>query len=176
MTCLGITGGMRSTPTFALEIMLIMPPLRLFIKQDARQVANILLGNGCSDVPNFGHTEVLTRMTDETPLLLAPREKFVNIFDRKLSVDFPTREDLSRECIDLVAPHELFFFTDGSLCGGRAGAGVFSDIFNVRVSYALGSHATIFQSEVYAILACSEYCISGGIVNRAISICYFAGL
>jgi hypothetical protein len=36
----------------------------------------------------------------------------------------------------------------------------------------LGSHATIFQSEVYAILACSLYCISEGIVNRAVLICY----
>jgi hypothetical protein len=63
---------------------------------------------------------------------------------------------------------ESFFFTDGSVCRGRAGAGVFSDILNVRESYALGSHATVFQSEVYSILACSEYCISEGIVNRAI--------
>jgi hypothetical protein len=34
-----------------------------------------------------------------------------------------------------------------------------------------GSNATVFQSKVYAILACSEYCMSEGIVNRAISIC-----
>jgi hypothetical protein len=43
-----------------------------------------------------------------------------------------------------------------------------SDILNVRV---LGSYATVFQSEVYAVLACSEYCLSEGIVNRAVSIC-----
>jgi hypothetical protein len=54
---------------------------------------------------------------------------------------------------------------------GRTGAGVFSDILNVRESYTLGSHATVFQSEAYAILPCSEYCISEGIVNRAVSIC-----
>jgi hypothetical protein len=79
----------------------------------------------------------------------------LNIFDRKFSVDFPTREDwsTSTECVELVAPDELVFFNDGSLCGGRADVGVF------------------FQTEVYAILACSEYCISKGIVNRAISIC-----
>jgi hypothetical protein len=103
-------------------------------------------------MPNFGHSEVLNRMTDETPLLLAPKDKFVtlNIFDTKFSVDLPTREDWSTECVDMVAPDGLVFFTDGSLCGGRAGAGVFSDILNVRVSYALCSHATAFQSEVYA--------------------------
>jgi hypothetical protein len=61
-------------------------------------------------------------------------------------VDLPTREDWSTECVDLVALDGLVFFTDGSLCGGRAVVGVFSDILNVRVSYALGSHATVFQS------------------------------
>jgi hypothetical protein len=57
-------------------------------------------------VPNFGHSEALIRMTDETPLLLAPRDKVVtlNIFGGKFSVDFSTRED------------GLVFFTDGSLC------------------------------------------------------------
>jgi hypothetical protein len=96
----------------------------------------------------------------------------LNIFDIKFSVDFSTREDWSTECVDLVAPDGLVFFTDGSLCEGKAGAGVFSDILNVRESYALGSHATVFQSEVYAFLACSEYCISEGTVNRAISSCF----
>jgi hypothetical protein len=77
----------------------------------------------------------------------------LDIFGRKFSVDFPTRADWSTECVDLVAPDGLVFFTDGSICEGRAGAGVFSDILNARESYALGSHATVFQSEVYAILA-----------------------
>jgi hypothetical protein len=43
MTSLGITDGMRSTPVSALEVMLMVPPLHLFIKQEARQVANRLL-------------------------------------------------------------------------------------------------------------------------------------
>jgi hypothetical protein len=89
------------------------------------------------------------------PLLLPPRDKFVThtIFGRKFSVDFRTREDWSTECVDLVAPDGLVFFAGGSLCETRAGAGVFSDILNVRESYAAGSHATVFQYEIYAILA-----------------------
>jgi hypothetical protein len=50
MTCLRISGGMRSTLTSALKAMLMLPPLHLFIKQEARQAANRLLGNGCSYV------------------------------------------------------------------------------------------------------------------------------
>jgi hypothetical protein len=125
-------------------------------------VANRLLGNGCFYVSNFRHSKVLIIMNDRAPLLLAPRYKFVtlNIFDRNFSVDFPARgEYWSTECVDLVAPDGLIFLLT---------AGVFSDILNGRESYALGS--TVFQSEVYAILASSEYCISEGIVNRTIGL------
>jgi hypothetical protein len=69
------------------------------------------------EVPNFGHLEVLIRMTDETPLLLAPWDKFVtpNVFDRKFSVDFPAREDWPTECVDLVVPDGLVFFAGAEL-------------------------------------------------------------
>jgi hypothetical protein len=77
MTCLEITGGMRLTPTSTLEAILMLPPLYLLIKQEARQAANGLLGNGCSYVLNFGHSEVFIKITDEMPLLLAPRDKFI---------------------------------------------------------------------------------------------------
>jgi hypothetical protein len=50
-------------------------------------------------------------------------------------------EDWSTECVDLVALDGLVFFTDGSLCGEKAGAVVLSNILNVRESFALGSHA-----------------------------------
>jgi hypothetical protein len=85
-------------------------------------------------VPNFGHSEVLIKMTDGMPILLAPRDKYMtlNIFDRKLSVDFSMIENWSTECVDLITPDGLVFYTDGSLCGSTAGAGVFSDILNVR--------------------------------------------
>jgi hypothetical protein len=69
-------------------------------------------------VPNFGHSEVLIKITDEMSLLLASRDKFValNIFGRIFSVVIPTRQDWSTECVDLVAPDGLVFFTDGSFC------------------------------------------------------------
>jgi hypothetical protein len=69
-----------------IEAMLMLPPLHLFIKQKARQAANRLLGNGYSCVLNFGHSEVLIKMTDEMALLLASSDKFVtlNVFDKKI--------------------------------------------------------------------------------------------
>jgi hypothetical protein len=77
----------------ALEVMLMLPPLHLLINQEARQAAN-RLRNGCSYGPKFWHSDVFIGITDETPLLLSPRDNFVtlNLFDRKFSVDFPTKE------------------------------------------------------------------------------------
>jgi hypothetical protein len=90
-------------------------------------------------------------MTDEVPLSLALRDKFVII--NKFSVDFPSREDWSRGFVDLVASNQLIFFN---------GTSVFSDFLNDGESYALCFHAKVFQPEVYAF---------EGIVNGAISIC-----
>jgi hypothetical protein len=78
--------------------------LKRLCQQETRQAANRLLGNGCCYVPNFGHSEVSIKMTDEMPLLLAPSNKFVtlNIFGRKFSVDFPTSDDWCTECVVLI--------------------------------------------------------------------------
>jgi hypothetical protein len=96
-------------------------------------------------VQNFGHSEVLIRMTDKTPLLLDLKEKFVtlNIYSiGKNSVHFPTREGYSAECVDLVAPDGLIFFTDGFICGCRAGRRR-----NFRESYALDSMLQSFNQK-----------------------------
>jgi hypothetical protein len=42
---------------------------------------------------------------------------------------------------------------------GRAGFGLFSEELDLKASSAFGTFATVFQAEVYAILACSDYCL-----------------
>jgi hypothetical protein len=103
-------------------------------------------------------------MTDEWPSLLAPGNKIVPIiaFRRGFLVELPPRSSWL-ENVGNFAIRWCDFLTDGSLCEGRAGGGVFSDTLDIRESYALGSLATVFQTEVYAILACSDYCRSANI-------------
>jgi hypothetical protein len=87
----------------------MLQPLHLFIIQEARQAKKWVLYE-----PNFGHSEVLIKMTGEMHLLLTSRSKFVtlNILGRKFSVVFHTREGWSRECVDLATPDEPIFFTE----------------------------------------------------------------
>jgi hypothetical protein len=55
----------------------------------------------------------------------------------------------SQETSEILPSDGVIFYTDGSLCEDKAGAGVFLDTLDIRESYALGSPATIFQAEVY---------------------------
>ena len=50
----------------------------------------------------------------------------------------------------------LAWYTDESRTVEGTGAGVYGQSVNRRLSIPLGKHATVFQAEVYAILACVE--------------------
>jgi ribonuclease HI len=62
-------------------------------------------------------------------------------------------------------------YTDGSLFEGRAGFGYFSEELNLKAFFALETFATVFQAEVYAIMACSDYCLWECITDKTICIC-----
>jgi hypothetical protein len=48
----------------------------------------------------------------------------------------------------------LVWYTDGSKTAEGTGAEVYGQSVNRRLSIPLGKHATVFQAEVYVILAC----------------------
>jgi hypothetical protein len=112
-------------------------------------------------------------MTDEWPSFLAPGDKigFIIALGRGFLVELPPRSSwLSQETSEIWPSDGVIFYTDGSLCEGRAGAGVFSDILDIRESYALGSLATVFLTEVYAILVCSAYCRSANMHKKFVGL------
>jgi len=50
---------------------------------------------------------------------------------------------------------ELVWFTVGSKVTEGTGAGVYGQLVGGRLSFSLGRYATVFQAELYAILACA---------------------
>jgi hypothetical protein len=105
----------------------MLPPLGIYIEGEARQVTYTLNCSGEFTRERFGHSEFFEKMTDE----------FIIAFGRGFLVEFPPRSFwLSQETSEIL--DGVIFYTDVSLCGSRAGAGVFSDTLDINESYALG--------------------------------------
>ena len=65
----------------------------------------------------------------------------------------------------------LVWFTDGSRTAEVTGAGVYGQSVNRRLSIPLGKHATVFQAEVYAIIACAQENEAQEKPEKYVSIC-----
>jgi hypothetical protein len=77
LVCINITGSMHSTKTAALEVILMLPFLGIYIEGEARQATYRLNCSGEFTRARFGHLEVFEKMTNEWPSLLAPGDKIV---------------------------------------------------------------------------------------------------
>src|ERR1700744_6072038 len=67
LACLSITEAMTSTPTASLEILLSLPPLDLFVKQEAEFIVYILYksGNWIARDRSFGHAGILSGLKEK---------------------------------------------------------------------------------------------------------------
>ena len=65
-----------------------------------------------------------------------------------------TGEDWTKGTGALPAVKGLVCFTDGSKMRVQTGAGVYGQSVGRRLSFSLGRYVTVFQVEIYAILAC----------------------
>ena len=65
----------------------------------------------------------------------------------------------------------LVWFTDGSKMKEWAGAGVYGQSVGMRLSFSLGRYATVFQTEIYALLACVHEIESQNRPEKYVSIC-----
>jgi len=74
--------------------------------------------------------------------------------DPKYRVTMLTREEWTREPGTPPAVKGLVWFTDGYRTEEGTGVGVYGQSVDRRLSISLGKHATVFQAELYVILAC----------------------
>jgi hypothetical protein len=123
-------------------------------------------------MPNFGHSEVLNRMTDETPLLLAPKDKFVtlNIFDTVFCRFAYKRGLVYGMCWYGCTRWTRFLYWWISLRGQSWCRRI---LWHFECQGIICLMLSCYSLSIRSIrfLACSEYCILEGIVNREISMC-----
>jgi ribonuclease HI len=92
-------------------------------------------------------------------------------FEPKYRVPMLTREDWTKGTGAPPIIKGLIWFSDGSRMKGGTRAGVYGQSVGRRLSFSLGRHATVFQAEIYAILACTYEIQFQNRMEKYISIC-----
>ncbi|KAJ8945002.1 hypothetical protein NQ318_010204 [Aromia moschata] len=88
----------------------------------------------------------------------------------KLGIQIPSRDDWDNTN-NTICQNGIIWFTDGSKIGDKAGAGVYGKTTRTKLSFALGSYASVFQAEIYAILACGMEILKTAPKRRTIQKC-----
>jgi hypothetical protein len=82
------------------------------------------------------------------------------------------RANISLDTAGMKAVKGLIWFTDGSKMREGTGAGVYGQSAGRRLSFSLGRYVTVFQAEIYVILACVYEIKFQNRPEKYVSICY----
>jgi len=91
-------------------------------------------------------------------------------FEPQYRVTMLTREDWTKATGSPPAVKGLTWYTDGSKMREGTRAGVFRQSVGRRFSFSLGKYTTVFQAEIYSILACAHEVQSQNRLERYVSI------
>jgi len=156
--CLGITGAICMTPTGAMEALVGLSPLDMVIQGEVRSAAHCLWSLGCWSYlhPHPGHSRILTQLQKSEPIYNVGVDIMKPVFnlEPKYRVTMLTREEWTRSPGTPSVVKGLVWFTDRSRTAEGTRAEVYGQSVNRRLSISLGKYTTVFQAEVYAILAC----------------------
>lgn len=165
LACLAVTGSMRTTPTAAMEAILNIPSLDLFVEEDALRSSLRLSTTKMwkENISSKRHTCILEKNVRQTPILSAVRDQIVR------SYNFNTPYQVWINGHPNTSP-DLSIFTDGSRTDSGSGAGVYCQNPSIRLSISLGVYATIFQCEITGILEAARKVIELQIHGKTIRI------
>jgi len=169
MACLCITGAMSTAPTRALEVILDLTPLDIFICSTARMTAyRMMLKKQWYDKPiGTGHISITKKTNDPTLLMPSDILERTYMFEKPFEVTFPTREEWKNNMID-TKNSDLIWFTDGSRKNNLSGLGVHGVSPRTNIFGSLGAYVTVFQAEVLAITNCLQLNIEKGYHGKRI--------
>ena len=151
---------MKTCPNAALEIIIGLSPLHLYIKRVAgsraislRAINQIKINNGrkghCNIYTKLGMAEEVIQLSDLIVKTIDCRRNFYIII--------PKKETISN-VISSLPRHASIWYTDGSKTDKGTGAGVVGPGF--QLSLSLGKAPTVFQAEILAIEICALQCIN----------------
>jgi hypothetical protein len=115
----------------------------------------------------------MTQLQKSDPICAMGVDIIKSVFnlEPKYRVTMLTREEWTRSPMTPPVVKGLVWFTDGSRTEEGTGARVYGQSVNRRLSISLGKHTTVFQDEVYAILACVHEIRTQDQPEKFVSIC-----
>lgn len=172
LACTSITGAMASTPTMAIEALLNLSPLHIFIAAEAKSsVYRLTLEKGprwlCRSLRNT-HNWV-----ENHPItgMLSDHMSTAYDFHKPFKTNIYDRVSWSNGDIQSILGNEdMVWYTDGSKTDDGVGAGIYSERPQTNIYISLGKYASIFQAEVYAIAMCAYEIARQGYKNKTIYI------
>ena len=184
LACITITSAYPSTPTAALEKLLQIPPIDIFLRGEAF-MATYRLERGDmwtkrSYIGGRGrkfksHVDMNNEGKIKIPILNMPRDSCTPYlqFGRNFSVKIGERNEIRSE-IDEFEIDSIQCYTDGSHIDRKTGAGIFfkhhQTLEMENQAICLGKFATVYQAEVLAISHAADAMNKAGITNQTIFI------
>ena len=184
--CLSILNAMPSTPTAGMEVILNMEPMSIFLRTQSLNTYLRLVANGNWKaqpgeylVSKTSHTNLILSVAQQIPSIHMPTDKMLY---RELIPTKFTTNILSREYMHMTIrkpkPAEadtINCFTDGSRFEENSGFGYIIKGENIHLqgfSY-LGPQATVYQSEIHAIIEATHSILEAPTVPENMNINFY---
>jgi hypothetical protein len=155
MACLAITGAMKLTPTEAMEVLLNLTPLDLLIMAVARMALYRLQIYKQLNVPRIVSSLLTIWNNVGDPLLEMRSDYIIPVYHHTKNFVIKIDQEYWKNKDPVFPEDVLIWFTDGSRADSGTGAGIYGRRPERSFSFSLGKYATIFQTEIYAILQCA---------------------
>lgn len=147
-----MTGVKNTVATLALETLLNLPPLDLYIKATAFNTSFNIQINGCwQPLLEKGHTTVRNLIRTDEMLMPSDQMKLVLMLDDEFEWLIPEREEWLGEGRSYPRSDGITCYTDVSKKDGLSGAGYYCEYLKLNRSIQTGSIATVHQAELFAI-------------------------
>jgi hypothetical protein len=152
MACLAITGAMKLTPTAAMEVLLNLTPLYLFIMAEARMALYRLHILEQPTVPKTlsGLLAICKNLDD--PLLDMQSDYTIPVYGHSKIISVIIDQDYWRKKDPVLPEDALIWFIHGSRAASGTGSGIYGIRPNRSFSFPWAKFAMVFQTRIYAIL------------------------
>jgi hypothetical protein len=152
MACLAITGAMKWIPTAAMEVLLNLTPLDLLITAEVRMALYRLHILKQPTVPKRVSGLLIIWKNVGDPLLDMQSDYTIPVYCYSKIFSVIIDQDYWKNKEPVFPENALIWFTNGSRADSVTGSGIYSIRPNSGFIFPFGKFATVFQTEIYAIL------------------------